>query len=325
MSALNRHTTGALNYLDESVRPSLFRNGAVYTRRDAHGSDSETVGLLLEKVECRVQDARQLTGATALSCEANGFELLRAPLSNKPLDFLSQEQVLSRYYPQCAELVEQQTGGRAVAFDHNVRSATAKHSNQQIRGGQAVQAPIHIIHGDYTLASAPQRLRDLTNKPSRNDTFQAALDDASSLLAPEAASHALEGGRYAIINVWRNIAAEPVAVKPLALCDSRSVSRDDLVVFEIHYEDRVGENYFARHSSAHRWFYYPEMEPHEALLIKQWDSAGTFARSGGDQSDSSTNEGPCTFSFHTAFKDPQSGPEAPDRWSIEVRCMVLYD
>lgn len=320
---MNGHTTGALNYLSESVKPSLFRNGAVYTKRDADGSDSETVGLVLDKVDCRIQNARQLTGSAALTLRANGFELFEAPLN--PLDFLSHEQVVSRYYPQCAEIVEQQTGGRAIAFDHNVRSATAKQSNQQIRGGQAVQAPIHIIHGDYTLASAPQRLRDLTNKPSRNDTFQSSLREARSLLAPEAAKHALEGGRYAIINVWRNIAAEPVAVKPLALCDSRSVSRDDLVVFEIHYEDRIGENYFARHSPEHRWFYYPQMTPKEALLIKQWDSAGTFARSGGDQSDGTTDEGPGTFSFHTAFKDPKSKPEAPDRWSIEVRCMVLYD
>ena len=34
---------------------------------------------------------------------------------------------------------------------------------------------------------------------------------------------------------------------------------------------------------------------------------------------------PCTFSFHSAFKDPASSADAPDRWSIEVRCMVIYD
>ena len=32
---------------------------------------------------------------------------------------------------------------------------------------------------------------------------------------------------------------------PLALCDAQTVEPDDLVVFEIHYADRVGENYFA--------------------------------------------------------------------------------
>ena len=140
------------------------------------------------------------------------------------------------------------------------------------------------------------------------------------------AEHALgEGGRFAIINVWRNIAKEPVATHPLALCDGQSVHIEDLVVFEIHYQDRIGENYFARHSPQHKWFYYPEITGDEALLIKQWDSAGTLAQSQGAKSDASDPDAPCTFSFHSAFEDPSTPEDAPDRWSIEVRCMVVYD
>ena len=123
----------------------------------------------------------------------------------------------------------------------------------------------------------------------------------------------------------RNIAAEPVATHPLALCDARTVHPEDLVVFEIHYGDRVGENYFARHSPRHRWYTHPGITGDEALLIKQWDSEGTLARSGGARSDAEGDDDPCTFSFHSAFRDPTSPPDAPDRWSIEVRCAVLYD
>ena len=36
-------------------------------------------------------------------------------------------------------------------------------------------------------------------------------------------------------------------------------------------------------------------------------------------------DAPCTFSFHSAFEDPMTAPDAPDRWSIEVRCVALYD
>ena len=125
--------------------------------------------------------------------------------------------------------------------------------------------------------------------------------------------------------MWRNITDAPVSVHPLALCDGRSVNPNDLVVFEIHYQDRIGENYFAKYRSAHRWYYYPKMTREEALLIKQWDSAGTLARSGGASSDASVAGAPCTFSFHSAFDDPAAPPDAPDRWSIEVRCMVIYD
>ena len=130
-----------------------------------------------------------------------------------------------------------------------------------------------------------------------------------------------------INNVWRNIAHEPVANHQLALCDGQTVNPEDLVVFEIHYRDRVGENYFAKHAAQHSWWYYPAMTRDEALLIKQWDSIGELARSGGARADSSvgSDQAPCTFSFHTSFKDLTIPPESPDRQSIEVRCIVLYN
>ena len=113
-------------------------------------------------------------------------------------------------------------------------------------------------------------------------------------------------------------------MNPLALCDGRTVEPEDLVTFEIHYHDRIGENYFARPSAYHRFYFFPEMTTDEPLLIKQWDSRGALAQSKGAHADAS-GEGPCTFSFHTAF-DPVDKPEdAPDRLSIEVRCAVVYD
>ncbi len=56
----------------------------------------------------------------------------------------------------------------------------------------------------------------------------------------------------------------------------------------------------------------------------RWDSDGRLARSGGAQADAPDPAAPCTFSFHTAFEDPKTPPDAPDRWSIEVRCIALY-
>ncbi len=46
-------------------------------------------------------------------------------------------------------------------------------------------------------------------------------------------------------------------VEDLAFCDASTVSVDDLVAFEIRYADRVGENYFAGYSPAHRWWMRP--------------------------------------------------------------------
>jgi hypothetical protein len=318
-------TTAVFNYLDGTVRPSLHRTGAVMTKRDPDGSDSGTVGMSLEKIELQVSNARSLHGDERRTCEANGFELLSAPLKGDGPDFFDHDQIVEHYYGQCTELVAQNTGARAYAFDHNIRSASGKQSQKRIAGGQPVHEPIHLVHGDYTLTSAPTRLRDLTRPPSVNDTLSSVLPAGESVLGPADAERALNGGRFAIINVWRNITDTPVTVHPLALCDGRSVDPNDLVVFEIHYQDRIGENYFARYASSHRWYYFPNMTRDEALLIKQWDSAGALARSNGAISDASALNEPCTFSFHSAFEDPAALPDAPDRWSIEVRCLVIYD
>jgi hypothetical protein len=189
-----------------------------------------------------------------------------------------------------------------------------------------VQGPAHLAHGDYTLRSAPERLQRLAEPPAKNDTLRSIIEQGQSLLDPEKVAQVLnEDRRFAIINVWRNIAEEPVATHPLALCDAQSVYPEDLAVFEIHYQDRVGENYFSKHTPRHQWYYYPAMTRDEALLIKQWDSAGTLARSKGRQSDSADAQAPCTFSFHSAFQDPSTPPDAPQRWSIEVRCVVMFE
>jgi len=316
---------GSRNERGESATASLYRNGKVLTRGGADGSDSGWEGVLREDREIRIRDGRSLTGAARCTAKTNGFELLTRPLSGD-VNFLDQDEVVNNYYGQCAEIVREATVAHAFAFDHNIRSAVGKESKQRIAGGHEVQGPARIVHGDSTLTSAPQRLKGLAKPPTTNDTLRAILGEGQSLIGQDMVGRALaDGGRFAIINVWRNIAKEPVATYPMALCDGQSVQPEDLVVFEIHYQDRIGENYFAKYSPRHQWVCYPGMTGDEALLIKQWDSEGNMARSKGAEADSNEPQSPCTFSFHTAFDDLSAPPDAPDRWSIEVRCIVVYD
>ena len=318
--------TGAVTYLAASVETSLYRNGKVFVHRNTEGTDTPWVGADVDKRQMPIHDARGLAEPERRTLEANGFEMLERPLAGLEIDFLDHEQVVRRYYPHCADIVREHAGARIVrAFDHNVRSASGKLSGRRIAGGQEVQRPAQIVHGDYTLTSGPQRLRDLANPPTINDTYRSQLADGETLLDEADVTRALDSGRFALINLWRNIAKEPVATYPLALCDAVSVHPDDLVVFEIHYADRIGENYFAKHADDHRWYFYPALTRDEALLIKQWDSAGGMARTAGEEADAASPDTPCTFSFHTAFEDRMAPPDAPDRWSIEVRCIVLYD
>lgn len=318
--------TGRFKYMLPEVTPSLHRNGKVLTRRDVDGSDAGSEGIDLAEVQMPVHDARQLSGANTPTLGRNGYQLIDRPIVDLGINFLDHERVVTDYYPHCANVIGEMTGATVVAaFDHNIRSAAGKRSKQRIEGGQQVQGPAHVVHGDYTLTSAPERLRKLAQPPLANDTWR--LDNSTApLLDSDQVEHAIAQGRFAIINLWRNIAPEPVARNPMALCDARTVSPEDLVVFEIHYADRIGENYFARPAQTHSWHCYPGMTPDEALLITQWDSAGELAKTNGAAPDSASAdpESPCTFSFHTAFEDPATPDDAPDRWSIEVRCAVLY-
>lgn len=319
-------SSGRLNYLDSSIPSSLYRNGKMLLRRNADGSDSELEGVVFDARQVTVRNARLLEGDQRRTVEKNGFELCVRPLAHSDLDFLDHQDVAQHYYRECEQLVQEVTGAaRVVAFDHNVRSTDGKQRKQRIRGGQEVQGPARITHGDYTLTSAPERLQRLAQEPCENDTLRAALAPGASLLDSAEVEQAIaERGRFAIINVWRNIAEEPVATHALALCDAQTVTPQDLSVFELHYADRVGENYFSKPAPGHTWYYYPAMTRDEALLIKQWDSAGSLAQSKGQRPDSEDPHAPCTFSFHTSFDDASTPPNAPARWSIEVRCVVLY-
>ena len=324
-SQIDAARTGEFTYLAPSVESSLYGNGKVFMRRDSDGNDSPWAGTDLEKRPMPVRDARFLSGAQRHTLDANGFELIERPMEHPAVDFFDHDQIVRRYYPHCAATVRDQTGARIVAaFDHNIRSVSGNRSGRRIEGGQQVQPPIHMVHGDYTLTSGPRRLRDLAKAPTGNDTYRTALAEGESLLDETDVARALGEGRFAIINLWRNIAPEPVATEPLGLCDAATVHPDDLVVFEVFYSDRTGENYLAKHAENHRWYCYPALTRDEAVLIKQWDSAGWLARSQGARADSEKPDAPCTFSFHSAFADPTTKPDAPDRWSIEVRCVALY-
>ena len=319
--------TGAVTYLAASVETSLYRNGKVLVERNSDGNDTPWEGT----------DTGQAAGARFTTHAAwRGRSAARSrPTASKCWNGRWRRPTSTFWITSrsCAAITRtaptssgSTAGARIVkAFDHNVRSATGKLSGRRIAGGQQVQRPAHVVHGDYTLTSGPQRLRDLANPPTVNDTYRTQLADGETLLDEADVTRALGAGRFALINLWRNIADEPVATNPLALCDAASVHPNDLVVFEIHYADRIGENYFAKHADAHRWYFYPALTRDEALLIKQWDSAGGLARSEGAAADAMSPDMPCTFSFHTAFEDPTTAPDAPDRWSIEVRCIVLYD
>jgi hypothetical protein len=225
-----------------------------------------------------IHNGREMLGK--LSLDTNGFVLTEHETAVK--DFYDPDEVKSVYYPEVERLLKQMTGAeRVLIFDHIVRNPVLAE-----RGEKGARSPAKIVHNDYSLKSAPRRVRD--HLP----------DEADRLLS----------NRFAEINVWRAIRG-PVESSPLALCDSRSLAPQDSVPTDLVYRDRVGEILGFIYNPQHRWYYFPRMERNEAILLKCYDSK---------------DDGRARFTAHTSFEDPNSQPNAAPRESIEVRALLFW-
>lgn len=226
----------------------------------------------------RIRNARRLPERPVL--DTHGFELHHHPSELR--DFSDEAAIRSRYYAEAREFIARVTGAeKVVVFDHTLRLDQAGHAEPGIR------EPVRRVHNDQTFVSAPRRVRDH--------------------LPAEEAEQRLQR-RFAIINLWRPIGA-PVLSAPLAVCDARTIARTDLIASDLVYRDKVGETYAFLPNPEHRWFYYPNFSPDEALLLKIYDSRA---------------DGAARLTAHTAFDDPTTPPGAPPRRSIEVRTLVFW-
>jgi len=227
-----------------------------------------------------IYDARPV--ADQLSLDSEGLALIRH--RSAITDFYDEAQLRELYYPETEKLVAAATGAdRVLVFDHTIRRRLP---DTEDRTTGAPRQPVPRVHNDYTVKSGPQRVRDLLG------------DEAETLLRR----------RFSVINVWRPIRG-PLRDAPLAVCDAGSVAFEDFIAADLLYRDRTGETYAVRHNPAHRWFYVPEMQPDEALLLKCYDSA---------------TDGRARFAPHTAFEDPTATGEILPRESIELRTLVFY-
>jgi hypothetical protein len=222
--------------------------------------------------DVRIEDARGREAEFTL--DRNGFQIVKAPTA--VADFYDPEEIKRVYYPEVEQLLKDKLGAsRVFVFDHNVRNASKP----------GLAPPSRQVHNDHTVNSAPRRVRD--HLP----------DEADELL-----KH-----RFGVVNVWRPIRG-PVLDSPLALCDARSFTDDDLIASDLVYAHVRGETSRVEYNPKHRWYYFSEQQTDEVLFIRVHDSA---------------NDGRARLSFHTSFDNPLT-PGAPPRESIEVRTLVFF-
>ncbi len=265
--------TAILNYIvDTGEKPVTASNAPGGPRITSHTGQYEERSVTIHNGRLRNDQ---------FSLEREGFVLVDHQTQVK--NFYDEAEVRSVYYPEVEQLVKKMTGASTVfIFDHTLRA-----ESEDTREEMKVGAPVRRVHNDYTEWSGPQRVRDL--------------------LPAEEAAERLQR-RFAEIQVWRPI-GKPVETAPLAIADAQSISPKDLVGTERRYPDRVGEIYHLSYNPKHRWYYFPHMQPNEALVFKCYDSE---------------KDGRSRWSAHSAFNDPNSPPEAPARESIEVRTLAFF-
>ena len=264
--------------IDASVNYSPDNGEKPYTYTGGPGSTDLRSSTTADPHRVAMHNGRPFVDRFAL--ERDGFHFV--PHDTKVQSFFEEDEIRRVYYPEMEALVKAESGAaRVVVFDHTLRTA-----DDEMRAQRKIREVVPRVHNDYTEWSGPQRVRDILP------------EEADTLLAR----------RFAIIQVWRPIRL-PVESFPLAICDARSVSFDDLVISERRYPNRVGQTYAITYNPKHKWFWFPRMRREEAIVFKVFDAL---------------KDGRARWTAHTAFDDPTSPPSARPRESIEIRTLAFF-
>ena len=246
--------------------------------------DDDRSYLPLRTVTIEIRDAR--TARRAPSLEREGFVLLDAP-SSVP-DFSDPETVEAVYLAELAETIKAAYRALHVWMQpgHVIRV-----TDPAGRAERKAPDAARFLHLDYSAASARWFLEQATGYD------------------PEIAER---HPRIFAVNTWRCLTPPPQDV-PLAVCDKRTSSLDDVVLADAHHEAGGAHVNFeislVRPNPAHEWWYYSDMRPQELLVFKGWDLGPS----------------PTSCTFHGAFADPSCPTSAPLRASIEARGFAVFE
>jgi len=259
----------SINYLHEE-------SAQPFTYTGGPGSTEVRSGGTLDAHKVTIRNGRSKN----FVLEENGFRFVRH--DTRMANFFDADEISRVYYPEMVELIKAESGAkRVVVFDHTLRTA-----DDAFREEHKIREPVQRAHNDYTEWSGPQRVRDLMGAE-----------------APDLLRH-----RFAIIQVWRPI-RHPVETFPLAICDAKTLTPQDLMMSERRYPNRVGQTYAITYNPAHRWYWFPHMRRDEALVFKVYDSLV---------------DGRARWTAHSAFNDPTAPPNARPRESIEIRTLAFF-
>jgi len=247
---------------------------------------------LFDKRTTRFRNGRSEGQAPSLHRE--GFELVDHPSATirdrldelmAPPGLLTQSDALRAYWAETIPLISRLSGAREVLPLH---ASTVRYS-PALQNDKAM-TPAGWPHVDYDTRESEVQLRETLE-----------LNKASP--APFS--------RFVMYQCWQVLSPPPQDF-PLAMCDGRTVSTDDIVPIEYHMKtperDVVYQSSGARFSPRHDWWYFPDMTPQELLVFIGFDSAL------GDD----------FKTLHVAIADETHERPVP-RISLETRYFALFE
>jgi hypothetical protein len=227
-----------------------------------------------------IRDAR----GRGTSLDVEGFELVRDP--SAVTDFADRAQVMAVHVPEIVSLIKDLTGASRVEV---TGAGLLRFSERSGRAGSLDN-------------SMPARFAHIDVSPGT------ALTMSQRLAAGRPHT------RVAQYNVWRALSAPPQDV-PLALCDARSLAREDCIAADAIFDPPGGapewsfESYVIAANPAHRWHWFSDLTADEAIVFKTFDSDSRRA----------------THVPHVAFDLPGCPADAPPRVSIEMRATAFWE
>lgn len=227
-----------------------------------------------------------------------GFELIRLP--SAVTDWQNLKAIEQVHYNEVTQWAKTFTGCEAVLFfPALVRSPEAQVSSDDY-------APILAAHSDYTEGYADM-IKDA--QTAYHKVLSPSIDRAGITSADVASAK-----RVLTLQLWRNTG--PVQMDyPLAVCDCRTVGREELIPVTVESYGGVPTEFdafglmYSEAATNHHWYTFPNMEVDEVLLFRAFDSERVA-------------QSKPFWTPHTAFKDPHS--DGTPRSSVEKRAICLF-
>jgi hypothetical protein len=257
--------------------------GEMTERPRYYANDHSRDVLSLDARTIQIEDVRRDSQRPSLQRE--GFCLVGHRTAVR--DFRDPAEIMRIHSPEIQELLLQQTGADKVVVTAPgvLRFSESSPDSGRFNNSQPARF-IHIDVSDATAKAFAERSRpDVPGRPVR---------------------------RAVHFNVWR-VLSEPPQDVPLAMCDARSLSAQDLVTADAVFDvpDRPEwsfEGLLVRHNAAHRWCYFSNMTRDEAIIFTTNDS----------------EPGQPHHVPHTAFNDPTCPSGAQPRASVEMRAIAYW-